>query len=259
MSDYAHYTISPINTNKTILQILKRIELYLQENPIPSNVVTEEYVQTMINTLCVKKTDILSEVTGTSDNPVSSRAINGKFNDVILQIVGIVQQLNGKANASEVISSLGGKTGVIILGNGLSIDNDNVLSASGGSGDNWTLHWSGSWNVSTTPLNIGVIDRTLYSKIRIEYVAKSSASTAGDILTKVSEDYSLLSYIEFTLAKAVNVGTNQKFGVCCLSLSPAYGYLQANGFIEASMQNSGGFESNLAHANYFRVTAIYIQ
>ena len=177
MSNQVNYTISPINSNNTILQILKKIELYLQEHPIPTDVVTEEYVQTMINTLCVKKTDVLSEITGTSDNPVSSRAINARFNEVILNMVSIVQQLNGKANASEVISSLGGKTGAVTLGNGLSIDNDNVLSASG-SGNDWTLLWSGLERLSTSGLTIPNLSS--YTNLKIEY--KFYGTGAGNIM-----------------------------------------------------------------------------
>jgi hypothetical protein len=178
MSNQVNYTISPINSNNTILQILKKIELYLQEHPIPTDVVTEEYVQTMINTLCVKKTDVLSEITGTSDNPVSSRAINARFNEIILNLVGIVQQLNGKANASEVISSLGGKTGAVTLGNGLSIDDNNVLSASGGSGDDWTLLWSGLERLSTSGLTIPNLSS--YANLKIEY--KFYGKVQGTIL-----------------------------------------------------------------------------
>lgn len=41
----ANYTISPINQNKTILEILKRIELYLQNNPIPTEMNVVDVVE----------------------------------------------------------------------------------------------------------------------------------------------------------------------------------------------------------------------
>ena len=182
MSNQVYYTISPINSNNTILQILKKIELYLQEHPIPTDVVTEEYVQTMINTLCVKKTDVDSALSETSENPIQNKAlfskfrdVNGQINNLILTCAGIIRD---KADKTKVISSLGGKTGAVTLGNGLSIDNDNVLSASGGSGDDWTLLWSGLERLSTSGLTIPNLSS--YANLKIEY--KFYGNVQGTIL-----------------------------------------------------------------------------
>ena len=264
MSNQVNYTISPINSNNTILQILKKIELYLQEHPIPTDVVTEEYVQTMINTLCVKKTDVLSEITGTSDNPVSSRAINARFNEIILNLVGIVQQLNGKANASEVISSLGGKTGAVTLGNGLSIDDNNVLSASGGSsGDNWQLAWSGSV-AYTSAVTIANVPNT-YKKIKIVADIGYTSSTSDGVFYSQEFEGLLNLTHQLFVSEIISLQASNTYALITLLINYKYHtkpndiWITGLNRININYSNNSSVVTTSSYTPYIWIKEVYVQ
>lgn len=267
MSNQVNYTISPINSNNTILQILKKIELYLQEHPIPTDVVTEEYVQTMINTLCIKKTDVDSALSETSENPIQNKAlfskfrdVNGQINNLILTCVGIIRD---KADKTQVISSLGGKTGAVTLGNGLSIDNDNVLSASGSSGDNWQLAWSGSV-AYTSSVTISNVPDT-YKKIKIVAdIGYTSSSSDGVLYSQEFEGILHLNGQLFT-SQLVRLYSTNMYAIISLIVNYKYSVNPNNIWISGTNRIYLNFSNNTttvlssSSEPYVWIKEVYVQ
>lgn len=266
MSNQVNYTISPINSNNTILQILKKIELYLQEHPIPTDVVTEEYVQTMINTLCVKKTDVDSALSETSENPIQNKAlfskfrdVNGQINNVILTCVGIIRD---KADKTQVISSLGGKTGAVTLGNGLSIDNDNVLSASG-SGDDWTLLWSGSV-AYTSSVTISNVPDT-YKKIKIVADIGYTSSSSDGVLYSQEFEGILKSTKQLFTSQLVQMRSSYKYALISLLVNYKYSsnpndmWITGSGRVLLNYSNNTTNIVSSSNDPYVWIKEVYVQ